>query len=114
MTALPITATLGLRRYSVTVDRYGDEVEGWADPVDWPVHGIAPGAMDEPWSPERDLSHIEWTVYAPIDGPVPHERDRVVVDGVEFNIDGRPSDWTRGPWDHPTAGLVVLLTRKEG
>ena len=30
----------------------------------WTVRGIAPGAMEEPDNSNRDLSLIEWTVYA--------------------------------------------------
>lgn len=110
-----MSIVLGLKRYTKTVDRYGDEVVGWADPVDWPVHGIAPGPQGESFDPTRDRSVIAWTVYAPKTGPVPHERDRVLVDGIEFDIDGRPADWTRGPWEpRQRVGIVVELRRIEG
>jgi hypothetical protein len=29
-------------------------------------------------------------------------------------VEGRPADWTKGPWPHPTAGIVVELKRAEG
>ena len=34
--------------------------------------------------------------------------------GEEYEVEGRPADWTHGPWPHPTAGIVVELKRAEG
>lgn len=111
----PFSATLGVRRrIEGATDAHGNPVVTYAAPVDWPVWAIAPGAMDEPHEPNRDLSLILWTVYAPQDAALPGELDLVVLDATEYAVEGRARDYTRGPWPHPTAGAVVELKRAEG
>lgn len=106
---------LGVRRRQAgATDPHGNPVESYAAATDWPVWALAPGASAEPGQQGRDLSLIAWTVYAPKGEDAPGERDRVVVDGAEYEVEGRPADWTNGPWPHPTAGLVVELKRAEG
>lgn len=113
--SLPTPHTLGVKRRVVgSADAHGKKAITYATAVDWPVHAYAPGASTEPAAPNRDLSLILWTVYAPADGLVPTELDRVVLEGVEYAVEGRPADWTNGPWAHPTAGTVVELKRAEG
>lgn len=112
----PVTATLGVRRRIVIAgvpDRHGNPTFTFSEPQPWPVWGIAPGAA-EPHEPNRDLSIVEWTVYAPMSPALPGELDRVILDDVEYEVEGRALDWTRGPWPHPTAGAVVELKRPEG
>lgn len=110
----PTPYVLQVRRRVEAVDEWGDPVPGWGAPEPWPVHGLAPGVMDEPWAPDRERSDIAWTVYAPADGRVPTERDQVVVDGEAFQVSGRPRDFSMGPWPDDWAGVVVELTRIEG
>ena len=97
-------------------DAHGNPVSGWGDPRSWDVHAIAPGASEEPRKPNRDLSVIAWTVYGPKGGE-PGERDQVALPWAPsewFDIEGRPDDWTHGPWNLPVAGVVVELRRPEG
>ncbi len=111
----PLTATLEIRRFlSDGVDSHGNDVPVYGDPEPWPVHGYSPGANDEPGYANRDLSLILWTVYAPADALVPRERDLVLLAGEAYRVDGRPSDWTHGPWPFPGAGVSVALVRAEG
>lgn len=113
--SLPTTATLGVKRREVgAVGSHGKQAITFAEPIDWPVTAIAPGANEEPANPNRDLSLVLWTVYAAAHANQPTELDRVVLDGVEYAVEGRLDDWTRGPWTHPTAGSVVRLKRAEG
>jgi hypothetical protein len=62
---------------------------------------------------------VAWTVYGP-KGDEPGERDQVALpwesdpDPVWHDIEGKPDDWTRGPWRMPLAGVVVELRRTEG
>lgn len=106
--------TLARRPYQAgATDSHGNTVEAWGDPVDLPVTAIAPGAMDEPGTAGRDLSVIAYTLYCP-PGTVASERDRVILDDDEYEIDGRPQDWTTGPWPNPAAGVVIRLKRAEG
>lgn len=96
-------------------DAHGNPVVTFADPAPWPVYGAAPGVSVEGGAGLRDLSTILWEVYAPAGDQTPHELDRVIgPDGTEYEVDGRPQDYTRGPWPHPTAGVVVTLKRVEG
>ena len=107
--------TLGVRRFvDGAVDAHGNPVSSFAGPVGWLVWSLAPGANVEPGAANRDLSAVEWTVFAPAGGNAPGERDRVVVDGVEFEVEGRPADWTRSPFDRNVGGLSVMLRRVEG
>ena len=112
---LPTSYTLGVkRRVEGEKDSHGNPRVTYAAPTDWRVHGLQPGANIETAQPNRDLSEIVWTVYAPASDEAPGELDLVVVDGEDFEVEGRLADWTRGPWEHPTAGIVVELRRHTG
>ena len=86
----------------------------FAPPAPWMVRGLAPGAFNEDGTQNRDRVEIVWTVYADKSEDVPTERDRVIVGGDSFEVNGRPQDWTLGPWENPVAGVVVELKRMEG
>ncbi len=113
---LPTPHVLQVKRrvVSPTKDARGNYPVSFPTSIDWPVSGIAPGANVEPGLPNRDLSLILWTVYAPVHDNQPTELDRVVLNGVEYAVEGRPADWSNGPWLHPNAGVVVELKRAEG
>lgn len=102
------------RRVEGSPDRHNNPTVTYATATPWQVRALAPGASSEPLQPNRDASLIVWTVYSDASDDVPHERDRVSVLGDEFEVVGRPSDWTKGPWPHPTAGVVTELQRWEG
>lgn len=95
-------------------DAHGNAARTFAAPVEWEVWGVAPGGMAEPYYPNRDLSDIAWTVFAPASDDVPTGRDRVDFEGETYEVNGDPKDWTHGPWEHPAAGVVVELKRAEG
>lgn len=104
---------IGVRAFQAgATDAHGNPVESWAAAVDVPVIALSPGS-DEPAAANRDLSIVEWTVYAPA-GTSVGARDRVVVDGREFEVLGEVQDYTRGPWVNPVAGVVFELRRPEG
>lgn len=94
-------------------DEFGNPTTTWTERT-WRVHGVAPGGMSEPDQPNRDLSLIAFTIYGPKADAPTSEHAEIQVDGEWFTIEGRPKDWTRGPWPHPTAGVVVELRRAEG
>ena len=102
-----------LRRTEGSPDAHGNPVVVWSSPAPWIVRAVAPGASVDANQPNRDASLIEWTVYADSSDSLPAARDRVVVDGADFEVASTPADWTRGPWPHPTAGVVVELKRWE-
>jgi hypothetical protein len=95
-------------------DRHKNPTVAWSQPTAWTVRALAPGASAEPPQPNRDASLIVWTIYSDASADVPAERDRVTVMGDEFEVVGRPADWTKGPWRHSTAGVVTELQRWEG
>lgn len=101
------------RLVSAGSDGHGNAGETFAEPVSWDVWGLAPGSMREAIV-GRDLSEVAWSVMAPKSSAVPTERDVVIFDGDDYAVNGRPQDYTNGPWPHPTAGVVVELLRVEG
>jgi hypothetical protein len=106
---------LAIRRPTTgSPDSHGNATETLGDPEDWWVWGVAPGDNVEPGQPNRERSDVVWTVFAPADGYGPTAQDVVVVDEKDFQVDGEPEDWTRGPWGPGNAGLVVKLKRMEG
>lgn len=106
---------LGVRRSVLgAADAHGNAVESWAEPAPWCVRAVAPGASQEPFSQGRDLSAVLWTVYADDTPNIPGERDRVVFCGDEFEVEGRPADWSGGPFPNPHAGIVVRLKAVTG
>jgi hypothetical protein len=114
----PTPYLLHVKRYDPdgTKDRRGNAVPGYDPAVAWEVHSITPGAMEEPGETNRDLSVIAYTVLAPADGLVPGERDLVVYDGLDYQINGRPADWSQAaPWSSTlNAPIAVELKRFEG
>lgn len=113
--------TLGVRRrIAGSKDARNNPTITYGASAPWQVHSYAPGAAGSSTAnnavnlPNRDLSLILWTVYAPANGEAPTELDLVVLDGVEYAVEGRPGDWTNGPHPFPNAGLVVELKRAEG
>ena len=120
--AIPTPHTLSVRQYvEGATDAHGNPVDDWADPVEWPVHGVAPGASEEPRKPNRDLSEVLWTVYAPANELAPGYRGQVSLpwedvggEPLWYDAEGVPDDWSKGPWLFPDAGVVVELRRAEG
>lgn len=111
----PEPYTLGVkRRRTGTKDTRNNPVITYDDPHDWAVYGYHSGANTDPGLPNRDMSLILWTVYSDVTDEAPGELDRVVLNGAEYDVEGRPVDYSNGPWNFPGAGLVVELKRAEG
>lgn len=86
----------------------------YGPPVDWMVRSVDPVTGREPGLENRDAALLAYAIQADNAPEVPGYRDLVVVDGVEYLVDGRPDDWSRGPWPNPAAGVTVYLRRVEG
>lgn len=125
-TVIPTPFTIGVRPWAPgAIDAHGNPADEWGPPVTVAVHAVAPRVSDEAAEPRRHQVVEGLTVYAPA-GTRIGEHDRVVypwvVDdtgavllaGDEYDVDGPPADWTKGPWQHPTAGVVAQLKRTEG
>ena len=123
---IPTPWTVGHRAWSQSGrDAHGNPLQQLAAPVVLRVHAVHPRMRQEPGDPNRWQVVEGLTVLAPA-GVTVGEHDLVVwpyvVDdagtvllaGDEYEVDGPVSDWTRGPWPHPTAGVSFDLTRVEG
>lgn len=107
--------TLQVKRHSLgDRDAHGNQADVFADPIDWPVFGVNPVAAMETTADNRDRSVITPIVYAPPGGNAPTEYDRVVYNGQDYEVNGRPADWTEGPYIDIDAGITVVLKRVEG
>lgn len=112
--SLPLLHTVGVRAFGAGgpgYDAHGNEVPSWGDPVPVAVYAIAPRPSEEP-QPGRSEVISGLAVYAPADTVV-GPRDRVVIDGEEWEVEGELGDYTRGPWGYPF-GVVINVTRVEG
>lgn len=95
-------------------DAHGNTVATFGPLREWRVFGFASGANTSPYDPNREhLSHVLWTVYAPVAG-LPADRDRVVLGGVEYDIDGQPRDYSHDPFGHEVGQGVVYLKAVNG
>lgn len=111
---LPTRYTVGVRAFGAGepgYDVHGNEVVSWGDPVTYPVYAIAPRTSTEP-APGRDEVVVGLSVYAPHGVPI-GPRDRVVIDGEEWDVDGEIADYDRGPFG-VSHGIVINLRRAEG
>lgn len=109
-----VLITLTLRTYTEAgLDDFGNPVRTWVERP-WIVTGMAPGAIQDPMQPNREASIVAWTVYAEKSATPPTDADQVLVDGAWLPVNGRPADWTRGPYGVDPGGLVVELRRADG
>lgn len=103
-------------RGTPVVDPYSGEATGtsWDTPNTLLIEGCAfnPGGSSEPIQDARNAVVTKPEVYAPVDADV-LSGDRLVVRGVTYEVDGRPSDW-RNAFTGWAAGLVIALKGVEG
>lgn len=112
--SLPTPYTVGHRRWVEGEENPHGYTEGHhGDAVDLAVHAIAPGPSQESIAAGRNPTEIAWTIYAPA-GTTANSADLFVVDGLEYEVDGMPRDYTRGPWPNPVAGVTIELKRQGG
>ena len=93
------------------VDRQGNPVAGFADPVERRVVTIYPPSDDDIVRAEQSgtvwhlaiISLTEWGAH----------KDRVTVDGVPYFVEGHAEDFTHDPWGFP-GGYRLKLRRVNG
>lgn len=109
------TDTITVIRPATRVDRYGDTVEDWDDPVETEVGGckVNPlaGTEDTGRLDDRAALSRRWSVNAPPDADI-HAHDRVRFDDTEYQVDGDVSRW-RSPTGM-VSHLYFELIRWEG
>ena len=112
---IPSPHKLRVRKYIPGAkDDWNNAVDSWADPYDWMVRSVDPVSNREVPQANRDLANIAYVVQADVGPLVPGYRDKVLVGDDEYDVDGRPDDWSKGPWPNPVAGVTVWLKRVEG
>lgn len=113
MTTYPTRFTVGVMTYTEgAVDDFGDPEDVWSTPAEVPVYGWAPAATGEPFEANRDVVTWDLDLYAP-SGFTVGPRDRVVVLGVEYEVEGVVESFDFGPFGF-TPGCRVRLKRVEG
>ena len=111
MTLSPTLAdrTIVRRRAPEIANRYGDDERNWAAAATVTIDGCAlqPASTGEVTDPTRTAVTTRWNLFAP-PGADLLPSDRVDVDGVTYEIDGDPQDWSApgGRLDHIAAALV--------
>lgn len=110
----PTPHPIQIRRHSLGApNAHGYRQAVYGDPETVYVSGIAPTETADAAVAGRDALSSDLTVYGNQGlhvGPL----DIVIINGVEYTPEGESRSWAHGPWDHPFAGVVVSLNRKEG
>jgi hypothetical protein len=92
------------------MDGHGNPTDSWGSAVSVGIYAFDPGSSSEPRD-GQDRVIVEPTVYMP-DGVVFSPRDRVVVRGKTYEVDGETREWR-----HPSVsfrGNVASLRRVDG
>lgn len=101
------TQTVTVQRAGLVTD-HGAQVPDWTNPT---VHAVTGCSVQPAGGSEdrvnRDAVTTQFTLYAPLDADV-RATDRVVFDGVTFEVDGPPRRWATGVLDHIEANLRVV------
>lgn len=104
--------TVEVRRHSLGLkDLHGNAREGWSDPEPLKVYGWSPNGSQEPGTDRADVT-TGLVLYLPAEAVLgPH--DRVLVEGDEYEVEGRVADFGFGPFGF-RPGKTVTLSRTEG
>ena len=107
----PLAQTIGHAVYQAGAeDAHGNPVDSWADPVDVAVYGYGP--RTDSTEPGGTQVIVGLEVFAP-EGLALSSRDRFVVDGLTYTVEGEVGDWTSGPFGF-APGVSFNLKRVEG
>lgn len=93
-------------------DDYGNPVETYGAPVAWSVYGWGPAGSREANGWQRQVT-ADLQVYGPRPPVAINPRDRLVVAGETYDIEGKVEDYNHGPFGF-TPGVVVNLTKVTG
>lgn len=106
--SFPLLFTVGHRVFQPgATNAHGDPVESWAPAVDRKVYGWSSPDTSEPKlaGHDRDVVEVELLVPSGFScGP----RDRMVLDGVVFEVIGEPEMSDHNPFGWNPGGVVNL------
>ena len=91
-------------------DAHGNTVDAYAEPVPRYVYGWAPTSSTEPKTVGPNRVVVDLEVFSPF---TLQPKDRVVVHGRTYEVEGECEDWNHGPFGH-RPGFVVNLRRVDG
>lgn len=103
---------VGLKKHHQgATDAHGNPADVWADPVSHLVYAFDPGGSVEILT-DGDRTITKPAIYAQHDFPA-NEFDRVIVSGVEYEVDGKTAAW-ESAYSAGRPGRVVHLKVVEG
>ncbi|MGO3325318.1 hypothetical protein [Gordonia sp. (in: high G+C Gram-positive bacteria)] len=104
----PLLFSVGHRVYNGSgEDAHGNPVESWATPVVREVYGWGSPQTSEPKLAGHDREIVEVELLVP-PGFSCSARDRMVLDGVEFEVIGGPEMFDHNPFGWNPGGIVNL------
>ena len=113
------TLTRTPRRAAAGIDRLGNPVPGYGDPVQVPVFAWFAGSPDGDGGASRAAASARTAItrsqviLAP-PGTACTPGDLWQIDGQEFEQNGWAEDFSGGPFDDDFGGIRIHVTRKEG
>lgn len=109
----PVRMSVGWCRYApARRDVHGRDVAAWEPAVRLDAYGVAPAGSREPRTvgENRVVEELELLVPS-VAGVGP--QDRILIDGVAYQVVGVPADYDRGPFGWRPGGVIRLM-RVEG
>lgn len=104
----PLRHTVGHRAYNAgVVDEYGNDTEGWSAAVTKAVYGWGAPNTDEPKLAGHDRDTVSIELLVP-PGFVCGARDRMILDGLEYEVIGDPETYDHNPFTWNPGGVVNL------
>ncbi|QSL99754.1 head-to-tail stopper [Gordonia phage Ecliptus] len=113
MSDFPLLFTVGHRVYAAdSVDEYGNAEEGWGAPIEKPVYGWGAPQGVEPKVAGHERVEVEVELLVPPDFGAVSSRDRVILDGVEYDVIGPTESFDHNPFGWNPGGVINLKVVK--
>lgn len=113
-TTFPLPFTCGHQAYQAgDVNDHGNTRPGWADPVDVDCFWWTTSSAEPAFAPTGGQPAVSHTVLVVDAALAVDHRDRFIVDGVRYDVDGRPGDYNHGPWSRPDRLVISLTTSQQ-
>lgn len=95
-------------------DPWGGSEPGWGEPIDLLDAVTAPRDSSESTAPGRENRVITGLTLMWTDPVTINPKDRVRVNGEDYEVVGEAGDYRNDPFSGPWAGQQVALKRVEG